>query len=248
MSDDRPTLVVIAGANGAGKSTLTRAGLPGDRPVIDPDAIARRINPENVEAAGVAAGREAVKQQNEFLDRRESFVVETTLSGNRTLKLMDEARSRGFEVELHYVRLNSPDANVARVANRVERGGHDVPTKDVLRRYERSYENLPEAIVRSDRTDLHDNSGARLIRVAELRHDGFQFRDDPPHWATESAMTAARTVERNAETEAESDRAALRYGEAAVAAGAMTQEDLDDLRERIQDDGASKDSEPGPRH
>ncbi len=61
-------------------------------------------------------------------------------------------------------------------------------------------------------------------------------------------MTAARTMERNADTEAESDRAALRYGEAAVAAGAMTQEDLDDLRERIEDDDAGKDSEPGLRH
>lgn len=248
MSDAKPTLVVIAGANGAGKSTLTLAGLPGDRPVVDPDAIARRINPDNVRAAGIAAGREAVRQQNDFLDRRESFAVETTLSGNRTLTLMDEARARGFEVELHYVRLNNPEANVARVASRVERGGHDIPTQDILRRFERSDENLPEAIVRSDRADLHDNSGARLVRVAQLTKDSFQFRDEPPAWATDSAMTAARTMERSAEDEAESDRAALRYGEAAVAAGDMTQEDLDDLRERIEDDDPDQDQESGLRH
>lgn len=78
-----PRLTVLAGANGAGKSTLTNSGREAfqDNPVPDPDAVA-------VAAAGTAsggspidAGRLILGMCEEFLDRRESFLVETTLSG-----------------------------------------------------------------------------------------------------------------------------------------------------------------------
>ena len=49
--------------------------------IIDPDAIARRIDPERPEAASVAAGCEAIRQQSDAIAARESFTVETTLSG-----------------------------------------------------------------------------------------------------------------------------------------------------------------------
>ena len=104
MTQDRPSLFVMAGPNGSGKSTLTSYGVAGNRPVIDPDAVAARLSPGDIRAGAVQAARETIRQQQELLDRRESFAVETTLSGNRTLKLMDEAKARGYEVALHYVR------------------------------------------------------------------------------------------------------------------------------------------------
>ena len=82
MSDGpRPVLHVVAGPNGSGKSTLTAGGALGAGRIIDPDAIARRIDPERPEAAAVAAGREAIRQQSDAIAARESFTVETTLSG-----------------------------------------------------------------------------------------------------------------------------------------------------------------------
>ena len=82
MADTRPILYVVAGPNGAGKLTLT-AKLRESRSarIIDPDAIAREIAPDNPEKAAVAAGREAVRQRRQAIKDRESVVLETTLSG-----------------------------------------------------------------------------------------------------------------------------------------------------------------------
>ena len=54
-----PVLTVVAGANGSGKSTLTKlSGV--DILLIDPDAIARQIDPINPAAAAISAGRQAL--------------------------------------------------------------------------------------------------------------------------------------------------------------------------------------------
>lgn len=247
MTEDRPTLMVIAGPNGSGKSSLTRAGLPGDKPVIDPDALARQIDPTDVRGAGVAAGREALRQQQDFLNRGESFAVETTLSGNRSLKLMDDAKDRGYEVQLHFVRLDTPEANVERVATRVEQGGHGIPTEDIYRRFDRSMSNLPNAIAKADSAVLYDNSGVGVRRVAQLSSTTFSFRDEPPVWATDGAMDAARKLERESTSETEGDQWALRYAEAAVASGAMSDTELEDLKERIENPGDSE-TDSGTTH
>ena len=51
-----PTLTIIAGPNGSGKSTLTRSvDFEGRGRLLDPDAIARGLNPLNPSAAAIAA-------------------------------------------------------------------------------------------------------------------------------------------------------------------------------------------------
>jgi hypothetical protein len=72
--------------------------------------------------------------------------------------MMVEAKSRGFEVVLIYIGTESVEINLARIKNRVLQGGHDVPEKDVRRRYQRSFRNLPIALARADHTILFDNS------------------------------------------------------------------------------------------
>ena len=48
MNAPKPTLTIIAGANGVGKSTFTRATSEALQViVIDPDAEARRVQPDN---------------------------------------------------------------------------------------------------------------------------------------------------------------------------------------------------------
>jgi predicted ABC-type ATPase len=54
-----PTLTVVAGANGSGKSTLTKLSA-NNTPLIDPDAIAREIDPADPSSAAIAAGRQAL--------------------------------------------------------------------------------------------------------------------------------------------------------------------------------------------
>ena len=66
MSDAAPpTLTIIGGPNGSGKSTFTRTLLAATQvPIVDPDAIARSLQPEAPEQAAVSAGREALRRQH----------------------------------------------------------------------------------------------------------------------------------------------------------------------------------------
>jgi predicted ABC-type ATPase len=98
----RPVLTIIAGANGAGKSTLT-VGNPANFsaiPLLDPDAFANTIRPSETGLSALAAGKEVLRLAKEHLKRRESFTVETTLSGKTYLQMMNYARTEnlGFEV------------------------------------------------------------------------------------------------------------------------------------------------------
>jgi predicted ABC-type ATPase len=147
-----PELIVIAGPNGAGKSSLTKLSTS-NIPVIDPDAIAREIAPENPASAALAAGRQAIDRAKGYIQSNRSFIVETTLAGNSYLKLMREVKSLGWFVRLTYIGINNPTTNIQRVRSRVKLGGHDVPILEILRRYERSLVNLNKAAKIADRLD-----------------------------------------------------------------------------------------------
>jgi predicted ABC-type ATPase len=154
-----PQLTIVAGANGSGKSTLTKL-FTDNIPIIDPDAIARELAPENPESAALAAGRKAIELARSYIQSDCSFIVETTLAGNTYLNLMREVKALGWLVRLIYIGINQPTTNIQRVRTRVKLGGHDVPREDILRRYERSLANLNKAAKIVDLLILYDNSTA----------------------------------------------------------------------------------------
>ena len=78
---------------------------------------------------------------------------------------MEEAKQRGYKVELVYIRLASEVLALKRVAARVSRGGHSVPPQDVIRRFKRSLENLPKAIALADKVTILDNSFCNYKKI-----------------------------------------------------------------------------------
>lgn len=184
MDETKSTLYVVAGPNGCGKSTLIQNRFRGLR-VIDPDAIARRIAPDAPEDAAIMAGREAIRERRAAIVAGESFVVETTLSGGSVLRLMEQAKARGYRVELHFVCVDSADESLDRVASRVAQGGHDVASEDVRRRFVRAQENLAVAIATSDEARLYDNASVDepYRSVAVLTAADRWFATDLPKWA-----------------------------------------------------------------
>jgi predicted ABC-type ATPase len=94
----------------------------------------------------IAAARQVLASANKHIRKSESFALETTLAGKHYLRMMVDARIRGFEVVLVYIGTGNVEINLARIRNRVLAGGHDVPKSDVRRRYQRSFENLPIGI------------------------------------------------------------------------------------------------------
>jgi len=157
----QPTLWVVAGPNGAGKSTLVDKYLHNDMPFINADIIARELNPTNPEdrPTAVKAGREAIRQREALLAIGQSFVMETTLSGKSELAFIKRAKDSGYKINLAYVCVESPNHSIGRVFERIQSGGHSIPVADIRRRFDRSLDNLADAMELADRTWIFNNSG-----------------------------------------------------------------------------------------
>ena len=172
MGEEAPQLWVFAGPNGAGKSTLAARQVRGRVPIVNPDEIARTLPPARDGGVDVlGAGRIALQERERRVGARESFAVETTLTGRGELALIARAKEAGYAVRLFYVGLDDLALSVDRVATRVAAGGHDVPRADLFRRFDRSRGNLAEALRLADRAFVLDNSGQRR-RLVLVRDDG----------------------------------------------------------------------------
>jgi predicted ABC-type ATPase len=182
-----PVLTVVAGANGAGKSTLTRFGRESFQSfaVLDPDAVAKSMQEAGVKAgSAIDAGREVLRLAEDYLAKGESFLVETTLSGNTYIRMMKRAGLLGYKLRLLYVGTSNVEINMQRVKNRVSRGGHDVPEDDQRRRYPRSLENLPKAFALANEAIIFDNSGSiGNIKLIVKDAKGVTLYAELPAWA-----------------------------------------------------------------
>lgn len=58
------------------------------------------------------------------------------------LRLVERAHERGFNVNLLFFWLESPDAAIRRVAQRVKEGGHNIPKDTIIRRYHLGINNF----------------------------------------------------------------------------------------------------------
>lgn len=74
------------------------------------------------------------------------------------VQLLRDAQSAGYSVLLLYFGLDSEKLSEMRVAQRVVRGGHDVPADKLQQRYVRSLRNLAQAIPFVDAALLIDNT------------------------------------------------------------------------------------------
>jgi predicted ABC-type ATPase len=90
MENNSKHLYIIAGANGSGKSTFCSEFLQ-EEPLtfLNADDIAKSICPENMESVKISAGKELYGRLNNLLENKESFAIETTLSGSNYVKVIN---------------------------------------------------------------------------------------------------------------------------------------------------------------
>lgn len=133
-----PNLYIIAGCNGAGKTTASYTVLPEIlecKEFVNADSIAAGLSPFNPESVALEAGRLMLQRINTLLEENVDFAFETTLSTRSYASFIKKARTVGYTVTLLYFWLNSPEFAMSRVAERVERGGHNIPEDIIKRRY-----------------------------------------------------------------------------------------------------------------
>jgi len=161
-------LYILAGANGSGKSTISKVLLPSEGFVyVNPDDIAKDLNPADPTAAKICAGKETLRRINEYFDRGMSFAIESTLSGFTYVDMIKRAKAIGYDVTIAYVFVDSADFCIERIRLRVQNGGHNVPADDVRRRYERSKQNFVTIYAPlSDHWMLYYNGGSEISLVA----------------------------------------------------------------------------------
>ncbi|MFQ3583147.1 MAG: zeta toxin family protein [Chloracidobacterium sp.] len=138
-------MIIIAGPNGAGKTTCAREFLPNEAacPVfINAALIAAGLAPFAPERAAVQAGRLMLEAMERHFAAGESFAFETTLSGRGYLKWIKRWQAADYTVELIFLKLNTPEEALARVAQRVKQGGHDIAPETIRRRFKAGLENL----------------------------------------------------------------------------------------------------------
>jgi predicted ABC-type ATPase len=141
----RPRCIIIAGPNGAGKTTFASDYLPGIARLthfINADLIAGGISPLQPELAAITAGRLVLRELDRLVAAKAEFAFESTLSGRHYAKRIDDWKTQGYLIEIVYLRLDSPQLALRRIASRVRQGGHDVPRADVIRRFKRGWTNF----------------------------------------------------------------------------------------------------------
>jgi predicted ABC-type ATPase len=168
----KPRCIVISGANGAGKTTFAREFLVKDAGVIhfvNADLIAGGISPLQPQNAALSAGRLFIAELDRLTRARVSFAFETTLSGLAHLARLKRLKAVGYQIEIIFLRLNSPNLALRRVAARVKHGGHQVPRADVLRRFKRGWKNFPAYCALADAWAVYDNSGPKPILIEDSK-------------------------------------------------------------------------------
>ena len=164
-----PTLYIIAGPNGAGKTTASKTLLPEvfhTNIFINADEIALQLNPSNVEAAAIRAGKIMLLEIEKRLSEQTTFSIETTLATRSYLNLVRKAQSTGYEVVLFFFYLSSVNLAKQRVALRVSKGGHNIPEEVIERRYVAGLRNFFEFIKIVDRWRIFDNSQSAPEEIA----------------------------------------------------------------------------------
>ena len=96
------------------------------------------------------------------------FLSHVTLSGHRTEKTIQQARKQGYYVIMYYVGLNSKEESLARIENRVRKGGHDIPKNDVCGDFDNRFDSLKRIVPLCDEVIFYDNENG-FIKVAEIK-------------------------------------------------------------------------------
>ncbi len=172
---------IIAGPNGSGKTTFATEFLPDYAKCpnfVNADLIAQGLAPFSPQQVAIKAGKLVLQQIDEFSDRGVDFGFETTLSGKLHINLFKELKKKCYKLHLFFLWIPGPELAIVRIKDRVTKGGHDVPQKDVKRRFYRSVSNFFKIYRPSlDKWMLFNNSSIKPSLIAKKNNGSVDIVD-----------------------------------------------------------------------
>lgn len=207
-ASNKPLAIVLAGHNGSGKSTCWQKHLSPafQMPLVNADRLMLSILPEpplpewardlrDNDTRWMEVGQKGVGVYVELaMERGLPFAIETVFSDWRPqadgsvrskIDLMRTLQQRGYFVLLFFVGLASAQLSQARVATRIQNGGHAVPDDKLLARFPRTQQAITAASVVADAVILTDNSrkadvAFSICRITVGAQPVFDCRDAAP--------------------------------------------------------------------
>ena len=134
------------------------------------------------ESRRIEAGRQFIRSVDQAISSGQSCVVESTLAGLTIRNSINKAAETGFESTIVFVFVDSAEVCMARVAERVRKGGHNVPQQDIRRRFHRSINNfwtLYRELV--DNWVVLYNGGSQIQDVSMGSQQQITVRDEGLH-------------------------------------------------------------------
>ncbi|MCA9407714.1 MAG: zeta toxin family protein [Candidatus Omnitrophica bacterium] len=141
----RSSVYIIAGPNGAGKTTFAIHFLPvyaNCNYFVNADLIAKGVSPFAPQREIIKAGRILLEQIHSLSEQNVDFAFETTLSGRTYIRFIENLKRNNYTVYLYFLWIPNVQLSIARVKERVRTGGHNIPIKDIRRRFSKSIHNF----------------------------------------------------------------------------------------------------------
>lgn len=191
-AEHKPEMIIIAGPNGSGKTSITQKFLHHEwaegTTYINPDQVAKDMYGDwNNEEAVLKAANYCSELREKCLTEKKSFVFETVFSAQDKIDFVIRAKKAGFFIRIFFISTCNPTINASRIAKRVMEGGHDVPIRKIISRYNKSIQNCKTASSIIDRLYVYDNSiddaDARPLFRLSNGEMIKQCTTDIPEWA-----------------------------------------------------------------
>ena len=163
MLDQEFYVLVLLGVNGSGKTTLANELKKTSNlniPLINMDLVGRRPYSSIADYNEMMARNLQITRQmmEEKLENKESFMTELTLSTTNNLEFFKHVKQHGARLITIFTLTRDTEINMSRIAHRVKKGGHSVPSQKIKSRQAKLLVNTAAAIDESDFCFVFDNS------------------------------------------------------------------------------------------